>query len=385
MIKPLSPLKYYKENKKKTIVVFTTLFLAVLCISFITCIVKSIFVSAEEANIAPLNKFSQVSAPNGKMFLDEDVIEKIANMETTDSIYNVMINYTSITTMFGNTSSPIIFINNDENLKEVFDKTNLSLIKGRMPKQGEYEVIMHSNVLKNKKLKVGDKFGDEIDSSEWVNGTYTIVGEFTGNSVIGFASRNYYLNELEDSGVNIDINTIAAIVFPKNNDLVEMNESLDALDKKEAVITTKTKLLKMFDEQMTGINSIMTLIIIIITFGMSVSVGALIYTFYNARHNEFGILYAIGYRKKDVKRLIYKEILFISIISWVLGYIASIGVLKIVDIALFEPLGQKAVLFSVYGLSYTLIVPAFVFICATFPIVRSISKKDLVTVIERRG
>ena len=385
MIKPLSPLKYFKENKKKSVVVFVTLFLAVLCISFLTCLVTSIFAASTDANIAPLRQFSWVAAPNGKMFLDKDVITKISDMETTDSIYNVMVNSTSITTLFGNTSSPIVFIDKDENLKKVFDKTKLSLIKGRMPKQGEYEIIMHSSVLKNKNLKVGDKFGDEIDSSEWVSGTYTIVGEFTGESVMGFATKNYYLNGLKESGVDTDANTIYAVVFPKNINLDAMNKNLETLDKKEAAITTKAIIIKMFDEQMDSLNTIMALLIVVITFGMSVSVGALIYTFYSGRHDEFGILYAIGYTKKNVKNLIYKEILFISVISWALGYVTSIGVLKIVDITMFKPLGQSAVLFSVYGLTYTLIVPAFVFICASFPIVRSLSKKDLVTVIERRG
>ena len=40
-----------------------------------------------------------------------------------------------------------------------------------MPKSDAYEVIMHSSMLKNKNFKVGDKFGDEIDPSEWVIGT----------------------------------------------------------------------------------------------------------------------------------------------------------------------------------------------------------------------
>ncbi|MFA6867213.1 MAG: ABC transporter permease [Clostridia bacterium] len=385
MIKPLSPLKYFKENKKKTAVIFITLFLAVLCISIITCTFTSILATATEANIAPLREFSYISAPNGNMFIDETVITKISDMETTQSIYSVMIEYTLLKTIIGNTSSPIVFINDDENFKDVFKKTNLSLINGRMPKQDEYEIIMHSNVLTNKNLKVGDTFGNEVDSNEMIGGTYTIVGEFIGDSIMGFGSKNFYLNSLQNSGIDTDNYTLGAVIFPKIGDLEAMNSNLETLDKTEASITTKTIVLKLFDEQTDSLNSILTLLILIITFGMSVSVGALIYTFYNARNNEFGILYAIGYSKKDVKKLIYKEILFISILSWFLGYFASIGVLKIIDIVLFKPLGQNAVLFSIYAISYTLIVPAFVFLCATIPIVRSLSKKDLVNVIERRG
>lgn len=385
MAKPLSSLKYFKENKRKAIVVFITLFLAVLCVSFLTCLVKSIFVSSEQANIAPLEKFSQISSPNGKMFIEEDVITKIDKMKTTEDIYSVMINNTSIKTMFGNTSSPIIFIDDRDNLDEVISKTKCSLIKGRMPEEGEYEIIMHSSILRNKNLSVGDKFGDEIDSSEWVNGTYTIVGEFTGESVIGFATKNFYLSGLKDSGVDTDANSMYAIAFPENNNLDAMNNELEKLDEKEARITTKAVIRKMFAEQMSDINQIMALIIIVVTFGMSVSVGALIFTFYSARNDEFGILYALGYTKKNVRNLICKEIFSISLLSWALGYVASIGVLKIIDIVMFKPLGQSAILFSVYSLTYTLIIPAFVFICATFPILRSLSKKDLVTVIERRG
>ena len=120
MIKPLSPLKYFKENKKKAVIIFITLLLAVLSISFITCLIKSIFASSSEANIAPLKKFSWAAAPNGKMFIEKDVINKVSDMDSVDKIYGVMLNNTSLTTVFGNTSSPIIFINDDNKLKEVF-------------------------------------------------------------------------------------------------------------------------------------------------------------------------------------------------------------------------------------------------------------------------
>ncbi|MFT3952833.1 MAG: ABC transporter permease [Oscillospiraceae bacterium] len=385
MIKPLNPLKYYKENKKKAAVVVVTLFFAVFCISLITTIVNSIFASAKDSSIAPLSRFTFVEPARGQTFLKQDAIDSIKAMDTVDSLHNVMISNTSITTVFGNTSAPIVFLDNDSDFNAVFEQCDLKLVDGRMPQPGAYEVILHSSMLKNKNLKVGDKFGDEVDSSEWVIGTYTIVGEFTGESVMGMGAKNYYLNSLQESGVDTDKTTMYALAFPKNGDIDKMNDVLGQIDSKTAFITSRDTVLKSLDEQMKSINSILSVIIVVVTLGMAVCVGALIMNFYGQRSNEFAILFAIGYNKKNIRRLICGELAFVSVLGWGIGYLASFGCFFFIDKWLFAPLGQKMVFFSASGLRYTLIVPLLVFLCAVIPVLRSLTKKDLVTVIERRG
>ncbi len=385
MVKPLSAMKYFVENKKKAMVVIITLFFAVFCISFITTIINSIFASAKDSNIAPLSKFTFIDPPRGQTFMPKDSLAKIKEYDSVDKVYPIMANNTSITTVFGNTSAPVIYSNNETELNEIFDRCNLKMKKGRMPKVDSYEIIMHSSMMKNKKLKVGDKFGDEVDSSEWVTGTYTIVGEFDGDSVVALGTKNYYLASLEKQGVDIKNCTVSALAYPKNDNIEAMNKQLDSVDKKTAFITSKSTVLKQLDEQLASINSIMSIVIFVVTFGMAVCVGTLIYNFYSARNNEFGILYAIGYNKSNVKRLIFKELIIISVIGWAIGYVFSFLCFLFVDKLLFAPLGQKMLFFTWSGLIYTFIVPVLVFICAAFPILRSLSKKDLVAIIERRG
>lgn len=385
MTKPLSPFKYYKENKKKAAVVTVTLFLAVFCISFITTLVNSIFINAKDSNIAPLSKFTMIEPPRGQTFIKQETLDDIEDMNTVDVIYKAMLNNTSLTTVLGNTSAPIIFLNNESDLNNVFEKCDLKLTNGRMPKFGSYELIMHSSMLKNKDLKVGDKFGDEVDSSEWVSGTYEIVGEFSGESVISLGTDNYYLNSLKESGVDIEKNSMFAIAYPKDDDIDSMNDELGKIDSKTAFITSRNTVLKSFDEQMKSIDSILSLIIVVVTFGMAVCVGALIMNFYGQRNNEFAILFAIGYSKKNIRRLISGELLYISLLGWTIGYLFSFVCFIFIDKWLFEPLGQRMAFFSLYGLIYTLIVPLLVFLCASIPVLRSLTKKDLVTVIERRG
>ena len=381
----LNPIKYFKENKKKAFVVVITLFFAVFCISFITTIINSIFESAKKSNVAPLSRFTFVEPARGQTFLKIEAIQEVESLSTVEKLYKVHTNNTSITTVFGNTSAPIVFSNNEEDLNELFERCNLHLVDGRMPKVDTYEVIMHSSMLKNKKLKVGDKFGDEIDSSEWVTGTYTIVGEFDGESIIGLGTKNFYLQSLEDQGLDTTKNTMCALAFPKNNDIDAMNDELSSLDKKSVFITSKDSVIKQLDEQLASINSILSIIIFVITFGMAICVGTLIYNFYTSRNSEFGILYAIGYSKKNVKGLIYKELLIISVVGWAFGYLFSYLCFLVVNLWLFAPLGQQIVFFTWSGLIYTFVVPLFVFICSSFPILRSLTKKDLVSIIERRG
>lgn len=385
-MKSLGVLKFFVNNKRKTFIIFSSIFIGVFVISIITVMISGMFSTVEKANEAPYKSFSLISGTSGDVFINSEVVDELNKIEEIDKFYNVFIENTTLKTVFGTCATFVLYINNEDELKAVFENCNLKLIEGHMPFADKYEIIMHKDMLKNRGLKVGDKFGNKVDKDEAIRGEYTIVGSFEGECVISFGSKNIHINSLEsrlkdESGENyIDI-----LLLPKKDQLENMNDKISNLKFEDINIVSLTKVKETLKEEMENVHSVMSAIFIFVIIGLSISIASLIFSIYGNRKDEFGILFCIGYNKKFIYNKIFGELLFVSIISWFLGYIASMGISKIMDILIFAPIGQKIAVFTTESIIYTLIVPAIVFIFGFVPCSYNLSKTDLVSVIERRN
>ena len=382
-MKPFSSLKFFVENKKRAATIIIILFLSVAVVSFITSIVTTIIQDATKANLNSYKAVSVISAVSNDVFLDEDIIEEVSNIPEIEHIYNINMAYTYIKTIMGTTSSIVFFPDESEDIQIMMDKMGLKLKSGEMPNKYNWEIIMHEDLLHNKGLSIGDYIGSDVTDSEWLPGRYKIVGVMKGEPIISFGSKSSRKERFVNSGIAMD-RAQAQLLIPKEGQLGQMNQKIEELDRFKVDYSTYTTLKKSFDEQTQSINILLTIIVIVVVFIVSLSISALIYIVYMDRSDEFGILHAIGYRKSFIKRLIFKELVALSVVSWVGGYIFSWIVLTIVNRFILYPIGQKLYFFTSLGLVNTLIIPFMVIACATYPILRKLKKWDPISVIERR-
>ncbi|MCL1885910.1 MAG: ABC transporter permease [Dehalococcoidia bacterium] len=380
-LKALSANKYFMENKKKSFLVVSIFFLIVLSISFTCSLINSAFVSAENTMVKPFVTASVVMAPDGKFFLPDETVAKINSFDSVQKAVPITFETTSYTSLMGNAGALVIFTQCP--LQEILDDFGLKLKEGRLPQQNEYEVVLHENILRNKGLNVGDEFGDVVDEREWVMGRYTIVGSLTNGPMLSFGTKSYAIEALEDAGVDMSMHTIGVLVFPTTN-IDSLNSDLSTFGKTEARLFTYNTLQKELNEELAGIQSIIGLVLIVVVFAMSVSVGAIIMITYSDRQSEFGILFAIGYSRRNVMSLICKEVFSLSLMCTVIGYGMSLMLLSLLDMLVFSPGGKPLAVYSLFGLILTCVVPVMVFACATLPILWRFRKTDLVAVIEGR-
>ena len=382
-MKPLSAAKYFWENKKKTLLILAVFLLTIIAISFTASLVNSAFVSAETVTLEPFHTASVAAATDGEYFLDDETVGKIESMaEVKKAVPLNSFEATLVDSMMGNCMAHVIFIDSPALPEIITDYYNLKLKDGgRMPNLGEHELVMHEDVMLNKGLKVGDEFGDAVNDKEWMAGRYTIVGSLSGKTVMCFGARSNTGAALEKVGVDLSKHTVALLLFPKNG-IAAMNAGLQALSKSEARVVTYDNLRKDLDDQLASVQSLIGIIMFVMIFAMGVSIGALIMIAYADRSGEFGILFAIGYSKKQVGGLICKEIGVLSVIGTAIGYALSILILFLVDLIIFKPAGKPMAFFSTYGVIFTLIVPVMVFACAVLPILARFRKTDLVATIE---
>jgi putative ABC transport system permease protein len=357
--------------------------LSVTVVSFITSLVTSIITDAMNANLKPYEYCSAVSKTSNELFIKDSVVNKIKSFPETKEVVNVIDSNTSFQALMGNTSSPIYFITNENDLKEIMDITHMSLSEGRLPHGEEYEVALHESVLKNKNLKIGDYIGNDMQDDEWLPGKYKIVGSLKGEALIGFGNKSISAETYKNAGLTTD-KPMALIVVPKEGQMDKLNEKLDQIDKKQAMIYNYTSLKETIDSQIASMNILLQIIIFVVVFILSISVGALVFIIYIGRSDEFGILYAMGYRKSFINRLILKELTALSVVCWLLGYLLSMGMISALNHFVLASKGQTLYFFTSTGLINTLFIPVMVLICAAFPILRKFKKWDAIAVIERR-
>lgn len=374
--------KYYLSNKRRGISLIFVMALTVFSIYFVTSLVQSIFSTVEYSNIACLNDFSFVYPVGGSSFLSDETVEKIQKDDSVKKAYPILLEYTVINNIFGTTSGYAAFMEAAD-IKEIFNDYSLTVTEGRLPQENSYELIMHEDMLKNKGLSVGDTFGSAVDDGEPIEGTYTITGAFSGNSYMAFGTKSFKQKELEELGLDFKNTTFGLLVTPKT-DLDAMNTMLDTMSHDEAAAMTLSYAQKTLKDNVSSIKFLMGVIVIVIAVSISAAVCIVLETTYNDRMEEFGILYAIGYKKSWLFRNIIAEIVVLVFISWILGLILSYGVLSLVAKSVFEPMGQMLSIVSIQSLLYTIIVMVVFVVVTIFVTILKFAKKDLIAIIEMR-
>lgn len=374
--------KYYLSNKRRGISLIFVMALTVFSIYFVTSLVQSIFSTVEYSNIACLNDFSFVYPVGGSSFLQNETVEKIKNDDSVENAYPILLEYTVINNIFGTTSGYAAFMEAAD-IKEIFNDYSLTVTEGRLPEENSYELIMHEDMLKNKGLSVGDTFGSAVDEGEQIDGKYMITGAFSGDSYMAFGTKSYRQKELEELGLDFKNTTFGLLVTPKT-DLDTMNNMLDTMGHDETAAMTLSYAKETLQENISSIKFLMFVIVIVIAVSISAAVCIVLETTYNDRMEEFGILYAIGYKKSWLFRNIIAEIVVLVFISWILGLILSYGVLSLVAKSVFEPMGQILSIFSIQSLLYTIIVMAVFVVVTILVTILKFAKKDLIAIIEMR-
>ena len=374
--------KYYLSNKRRGISLIFVMALTVFSIYCVTSLVQSIFSTVEYSNIACLNDFSFVYPVGGSSFLSDETVEKIQKDDSVKKAYPILLEYTVINNIFGTTSGYAAFMEAAD-IKEIFNDYSLTVTEGRLPEENSYELIMHEDMLKNKGLSVGDTFGSAVDEGEQIDGKYMITGAFSGNSYMAFGTKSYRQKELEELGLNFQNTTFGLLVTPKT-DLDTMNTMLDEISHDETAAMTLSYAKETLQENISSIKFLMFVIVIVIAVSISAAVCIVLETIYNDRMEEFGILYAIGYKKSWLFRNIIAEIVVLVFISWILGLILSYGVLSLVAKSVFEPMGQMLSIVSIQSLLYTIIVMAVFVVVTILVTILKFAKKDLIAIIEMR-
>jgi len=357
----LNPFLYYLKNKNKGSLLLFAIVVCVLGVTFISTIILSISETCKPLSVYPYEYFTAVLRKDNS---DEDADKKLDEKLKSYDCYKVNISVFDFKLITVSSSSMILNLDEDTDITTILYKCELKLVDGSLPQKGKNEIVVHESILKNQKLKIGDKLK-----------SFKITGAFSGKPVMGFG----YMNKSDFETAFKQRKSY--IVFGN----AEAISELDSLSNDEWKVYDIDDAKKDLDDSFSDLNVILAISIIMLTISISISIASLVCSQYASRYDEFAILNAIGYKKKSVISMIIKEIVIISGIGWIIGYgLALLGV-WLVYVYVYKDSGQTISIYNSEALMYSFVPLICSIVFTVLPTTRKLIKTDLVSIIERRN
>jgi putative ABC transport system permease protein len=374
-VKPLNSSRYIGNNSKRVLPLFISMMVGVMLIYFLSLIVKSGYDFEEDTDFKFLRKYTMINiTENGD--IPENILKEIESDSNTEKIVPFL--YSS-----GSLSLKNIMSNNSyrtlnlfqEDIQYVLDSLNLKLIEGKLPSMNKDEILLHERYAKQKKLKVGDSFGSEINPEYGLKGSYKISGLMGGPVVLAVVSDNKNNIPRELLAKKFVMFSIKDVSDRRlvNSILSHANGNL-AIGELDSV--------KEISYKMLSINNVLFAVLtFFITFVLSISMSNLSYISFMNRESEFHLLAAIGYNRRFLLKKLGKENALVYTAGYFSGILLCILLVYLLNLSLFEPQGKLMPLLSVSGIFTALIIPVIVGIVSLFPAAAQLRKRDTVEVI----
>lgn len=390
--KPLAPVIFYQRHRRRAALLIGGTSLMILAV------VLFIFVLAVNADakvpfLGYLRQVSIVRSPGHIQSLDQGVVSRVEAHRAVERIIPIaprisMLNV-YIPPFTSTEASP--FGVYAEDMAYLIELYGLELIEGRLPNPGTNEMVIPETLAQNRDLEIGDMIGDPdapaypgappLPVNFIISGIFARSTSPNNENGWGFISLEY----LEDNQSLPLPETLPLVVVPKEGQKSVLDDWLEEelVGDNTAVLTHRSELSRVQQKVQQDMQSI-ALLEGVIAIVAAIGLAALNHIFIAQRQSEFGVLYALGYGRKQLVRRIFGETSFTIVVAWGLSAVIALIAMLILRFGLYEPRGLVFNLFNIVPWFYTLPIPLVVLAITTGSTVRTLSKLDPISIIEKR-
>jgi ABC-type antimicrobial peptide transport system permease subunit len=373
-LKPLNMFLYIKNNMKKFIPQIFVASLGVFLVYFL-CILGGGVKSGITSNvISPYEKLSVVHIDNPKIDNGQTYKELSEDSNIDRVIYSSSVT-NILTKLLVDTCGTPVFYTETEDTKYLMDKLNFKLIQGKIP-DSKNELLINENFAKSFNLKIGDFYGTSENEKQRLNGKYTVVGIYSGKSIITFG----FLGNIEE----IKQYRHSLIVVPKSGKLQELNLKINSF-KNLGYYNTLEREKSSVDGTLKVFNIFAIVMLSITIFVLTFTIGNINYMHFYDRLGEFSILDALGYNKLEIAFKLIKELVVIIFIGYILGVITGIFGGLLFNLVYCEPRGVPVAIFNPWYIFISGCIPITVSLFSFMPVVRFLFKVNTVEILEGRA
>ncbi len=367
MTKPLSVWKYYRNNQKKVALVLTivslSIFLQYALLIYMATMLK--FRQAFTFYKSNIYVYTQKSKQS-------QLKQLLCKHPAISKVFPFWIKVTSIFN-----GKPIIFLLHSKDMNPAMNSLHLTLIKGRLPTPGTYEVALHWRIAALKGLRVGDHFGYPYSERDYLVGDYKVVGLLDGDLLIGFSDLDTYIHDY-----HLSKEGTAFLVIPQKGQLAKVVSFLAQRVRKDPKLVVVQRNTPVNVENFYVDAIYLDAIYFAITCIVTICVSSLFYIYFYQRRPEFCLLEALGYTRPMIIGRALFEISGISLAGFILGGVCCLLSGYALNSFVFMERGLPLELWGV-NYPFKLLSTPLVIILSGLLIVWSMLKKaDSISIIE---
>lgn len=375
---PLAARTYLFRNAGKTLPLVGVIVLAVMLISGIVTLINSIPLSVR--TIYQYMKVMMVVTPRGDANLTEELRREIPREAPVPigRMATVRGSEFEVRSIVGRWQFALAALNRGD-AQFFLDRLGVERVDGRLPNPGEPEAVLSEPLARNLGLKIGDVLLSPENPDAYSPMSVKVVGIARTNQWIALGDLDYYrANHFPP----IDL----LLVFAKDPaDQPRLDAwGYDRYKGERARVLVYADVEKSSREMFQTLYRILDVVIGTLVVVITVMMGMLINIHLTQRTQEFGLLQALGYTKRQLIGRVATETVAVVALGWILGAVVAFGMLNVVDRVLMYPNAYALDVLDPTALRYTIPVPLAILAAAIGTLVLKFRGFDPVGVVERR-
>jgi ABC-type antimicrobial peptide transport system permease subunit len=378
ILSPLTPTTFLVRNLGKALPLIGVILLAIMLISGIVALINSIPLSIR--TIYLYSKEFVAVTPRGDPMMPPKFVARIQSESPVpvERIMLVRATGTLVKSIVG--EWPFANLGLKPQDRDYFLKRmNVTGVVGRLPKAGEPEAAVSELVARNLKLKIGSALQGPENQDAYSPSNVVIVGILKTDKWLMIGDYDY---QRANHFPPVD----GVLAFAKTTeDQRTLDEwALKSFVGERAQVLAYSDLESDTNDMFKILYQILNVVIGILVVVITIMMGMLINIHQSQRIQEFGLLQALGYTKREIVMRVVKESALVVSIGWFLGVGVSVLLLMLVDATLMRPNAFALDALDLGAILNTVPVPVAIFAVAVATVVRRFRGFDPVGIVERR-
>jgi ABC-type lipoprotein release transport system permease subunit len=378
---PLSPFTYYRRHKRRALMLTGLLALAVTGIYLLVGLMQETYITPLHTINRYLSKFSLVQsdrvntldpAVTAQIRAHPDVAQVLTQNNLEISVPNV-----------GGVAVPTRLIGLQEaDVAAVLAQCNVTLAEGQLPQPRTNGVALSQEIAAALGLEIGDRF-DWTDNEFFYAGIVSpleVVGILSGDVRLGIVSYEY----LENHERYRDLATYGVLIIAHPGREVAVDSFLQmTIHNEHTDIQTYQLLMEEVTKTQVLLCVMFVPIVLLVTAGITLVVGAINRLAFMQRLPEFGTLHAVGRSKAWLARRLTLETTGLALAGWALGILMSLGGMASLNNAIYIPKGFAFNPLQLTALLFVAPMPLAVIGLTLLTAMRALGRMDSVAIVER--
>lgn len=392
-LSPLSPLTYYRRNIWRVLPIGGAIIISVFLIASIVTLLNSVD-STITRHYGALRFFS-ILAPQYGSDVPTAVAQKAQAFPQVKKTIQVQPYFVFLKTVFGEMPVPIYGMEQEAMLSLAQVTGNTLEPGGRWPAPNEAEVVLPRLWAANFGVGVGDTF-DPNSANKNVPRlveNQKVVGILSGGENIAIADMTYLKLTLAGTALLRP----SYLLLPTSPSAMDgLNQNLkDLVEKpaKFAIATEDTRLLRAFSynglvnelrRSLSFLYQFLTMADVLVIGTVALLSGFLANIYFEQRLGEFGLLFALGFRRERLAKRLIVETSSLVLVSWTLGLALTWLLFMALDHWYMAPNGLILAQLNFSALLYTLPTPILVGLASLATVLSRLYRLDPIEIMERR-